>query len=433
VAKTFTQVPTGSTEADADAAAAASAGSGGREALLSVRDLRAVFNTDDGVVQAVDGVSFDIHRGEVFSIVGESGSGKSVTAMTILGLTPTVVVERGEIVWKGRDLLTLNEDERRDVRGNEIAMIFQDPLTALNPVHTVGRQIGEMARIHEGLNKKQALDRAVEMLDLVGIPEARKRAGMHPHEFSGGMRQRAMIAMAITCRPDLLIADEPTTALDVTVQAQVLEVLIDIKDEIDSAIMLITHDLGVVAGLSDRVMVMYAGRQAEVGTTEEIFYETRHPYTLGLLASLPRLDDAGDEPLVPIVGSPPSLIRRPPGCPFHPRCRFAQVPGLCDSEVPELRLVAGDAHMASCHYSEELVDVTVDSLRAKVDVDAVTELLDDGTVGVVEALVIAANEAVEDDEDDDAEAPAAPVDEVVEDDGEEPPPDPEGPEIEAKP
>jgi oligopeptide/dipeptide ABC transporter ATP-binding protein len=346
------------------------------ECLLSVRDLRAVFNTDDGVVQAVDGVSFDINRGEVFAIVGESGSGKSVTAMTILGLVPTVEVERGEIVWKGRDLLTLNNDERRAVRGKEIAMIFQDPLTALNPVHTVGRQIGEMARIHEGLSKSKAFERAVEMLDLVGIPEPRKRARMYPHEFSGGMRQRAMIAMAITCKPDLLIADEPTTALDVTVQAQVLEVLVEIKDEIDSGIILITHDLGVVAGLANRVMVMYAGKSVEQGTTDEIFYETRHPYTLGLLASLPRLDDLGDEPLVPITGSPPSLIRRPSGCVFHPRCRFAQVPGLCDGEEPLLRLVSGEGHLAACHYSEELVDVTIDSLRAEVDVSSDAEISD---------------------------------------------------------
>ncbi len=339
------------------------------EVLLSVRDLHAGFTTDDGHVSAVDGVSFDVHRGEVFSIVGESGSGKSVTAMTILGLIPTVEVSSGEVIWKGRDLLTISEEERRHVRGGEIAMIFQDPLTALNPVHTVGRQIGEMARVHEGLNKKQALERAIEMLDLVGIPEARKRAKMYPHEFSGGMRQRAMIAMAITCNPDLLIADEPTTALDVTVQAQVLEVLIDIKDEIDSGIILITHDLGVVAGLADQVMVMYAGRQVEMGTTEEIFYESRHPYTLGLLASLPRLDDMGDEPLVPISGAPPSLINRPSGCAFHPRCRFAQVPGLCDAEVPELRLVAGDAHRSACHYAETLAGVTIDTLRAKVDDD----------------------------------------------------------------
>jgi oligopeptide/dipeptide ABC transporter ATP-binding protein len=348
----------------------------GKDLLLSMRNLRAGFSTDDGFVRAVDGVSFDVGRGEVLAIVGESGSGKSVTAMSILGLQPTLEVAEGEILWKGNDLLTLPEVERRKVRGKEIAMIFQDPLTALNPVHTIGRQIGEMARVHEGLDKKQAKQRAAEMLDLVGIPEARKRADMYPHEFSGGMRQRAMIAMAITCKPDLLIADEPTTALDVTVQAQVLEVLVDIKDEIDSAIILITHDLGVVAGLAHRVLVMYAGRSIEVGTTDEIFYETRHPYTLGLLASLPRLDDRGDEALVPIVGSPPSLIRKPSGCSFHPRCRFARVPGNCETDDPALRLVAGDAHMAACHYAEELAEVSVDSLRAMVDVEASTELVD---------------------------------------------------------
>jgi oligopeptide transport system ATP-binding protein len=348
----------------------------GTDVLLSMRNLRAGFATDDGFVRAVDGVSFDVARGEVLAIVGESGSGKSVTAMAILGLQPTLDVAEGEILWKDRDLLTMTESERRAIRGKEIAMIFQDPLTALNPVHTVGRQIGEMARIHEGVGKKDAFERAIEMLDLVGIPEARKRASMYPHEFSGGMRQRAMIAMAITCNPDLLIADEPTTALDVTVQAQVLEVLVDIKDEIDSAIILITHDLGVVAGLADRVMVMYGGRPVETGTTDEIFYETRHPYTLGLLASLPRLDDVGDEPLVPIVGSPPSLIRKPSGCSFHPRCRFARVPGNCESDDPALRLVAGDAHMAACHYAEELVEVTIESLRETVDVAAEAELAD---------------------------------------------------------
>src|SRR5215510_14756308 len=350
--------------------------SNGKDVLLSIRDLRAGFPTDDGRVHAVDGVSFDVSRGEVFAIVGESGSGKSVTAMSILGLQPTLDITDGEILWKGVDLLTLPEDQRRSIRGKEIAMIFQDPLTALNPVHTVGRQIGVMARVHEGLGKKAAFERAVEMLDLVGIPEARKRAAMHPHEFSGGMRQRAMIAMAITCKPDLLIADEPTTALDVTVQAQVLEVLVDIKDEIDSAIILITHDLGVVAGLAQRVMVMYAGKAVEQGTTDEIFYEPRHPYTLGLLASLPRLDDVGDEPLLPIVGSPPSLIRKPSGCPFHPRCRFARIPGLCDGEVPNLRLVAGDAHTAACHYAEELADVSVEALRSSVDTSAEEEWAD---------------------------------------------------------
>jgi oligopeptide/dipeptide ABC transporter ATP-binding protein len=371
-----------------------------KEVLLSIRDLRAGFDTDDGRVQAIDGVSFDVARGEVFAIVGESGSGKSVTAMSILGLQPALDVTEGQILWRGRDLLTLPEDVRRRVRGNEIAMIFQDPLTALNPVHTVGKQIGEMVRIHEGVGKKQALERAADLLDLVGIPEPRKRAAMHPHEFSGGMRQRAMIAMAIACNPDLLIADEPTTALDVTVQAQVLEVLVDIKDEIDSAIILITHDLGVVAGLAHRIMVMYAGRAVELGTTHEVFYEPRHPYTLGLLASLPRLDDVGDEPLLPIAGSPPSLIRKPSGCVFHPRCRFARVPGLCDTEVPGLRLVAGDAHMAACHYSEELVDVTVESLRASVDATAEAELLDTtllvpGVLGQEEVEVEASDVFVE--------------------------------------
>jgi oligopeptide/dipeptide ABC transporter ATP-binding protein len=337
--------------------------------LLSVRDLTAGFPTEDGLVRAVDSVSFEIRRGEVFSIVGESGSGKSVTAMTILGLTPGVQVERGEILWKGEDLLHVSPERRRKVRGGEIAMIFQDPLTALNPVHTVGRQIGEMARIHEGLGRKAAMQRAVEMLDLVGIPEARRRASMYPHEFSGGMRQRAMIAMAITCKPDLLIADEPTTALDVTVQAQVLEVLIGIKDEIDSGILLITHDLGVVAGLADRVMVMYGGRQVETGTVDELFYETRHPYTLGLLASLPRVDHAGTEPLMPIKGAPPSLIHLPSGCAFHPRCRFARIPGICTEAVPALRLVGGNSHSSACHYAEDLVGVTVDSLRERVEVD----------------------------------------------------------------
>ena len=325
------------------------------ELLLSVRELHAVFETDAGVVNAVDHVSFDIQRGEVFSIVGESGSGKSVTAMTILGLLPTVKVRGGEILWKGRDLLHTSDTDMRRVRGGEIAMIFQDPLTALNPVHTVGRQVAEMARIHERLPKAKAMERAIEMLDLVGIPEPRKRAKMHPHEFSGGMRQRAMIAMAITCKPDLLIADEPTTALDVTVQAQVLEVLVSIKDEIDSAIMLITHDLGVVAGLSDRVMVMYAGRQAEVGTADDVFYRTCHPYTLGLLHSIPDVAGDVDVPLEPIPGAPPSLINLPTGCAFHPRCFRAEVPGRCNTEVPALRDVPPAQHRAACHFAEDVL------------------------------------------------------------------------------
>ena len=331
--------------------------------LLSVRDLHATFKTDDGDVRAVDGVSFDVHRGEVFAVVGESGSGKSVTAMSILGLLPDARIEAEGIFWKGRDLLGCNEDTMRHIRGAEIAIIFQDPLTALNPVHTVGKQIAEMARIHDGLGRKAARQKAIEMLGLVGIPQPSRRVDDHPHEFSGGMRQRVMIAMAITCNPDLLIADEPTTALDVTVQAQVLEVLLDIKDKIDSAILLITHDLGVVAGTADRVMVMYAGRQAELGTADEIFGRTRHPYSLGLLASLPRLDDTGEEKLLPIKGQPPSLLHRPPGCPFHPRCPFAR--DLCREEVPAFRVVDGVDHRSACHYAEELEQVGVTELRAE--------------------------------------------------------------------
>ena len=331
--------------------------------LLSVRDLRAYFDTNDGVVRAVDGVSFDVRRGEVFAVVGESGSGKSVMATTIMGLPRTVRIASGEVRWKGRDLLQLPESEHRRIRGKEIAMIFQDPLTALNPVHQVGRQIGEMACIHEGLSRKAAGRRAIEMLDLVGIPEAAKRARMYPHEFSGGMRQRAMIAMAITCRPDLLIADEPTTALDVTVQAQVLEVLMRIKDEIDSAIMLITHDLGVVAGLADRVMVMYAGRTVEVGTAPELFYRARHPYTLGLLASLARLGARRDEPLVPIPGAPASSIEVPPGCAFNPRCSFVSSDGRCAQTRPELREATAPGHLAACHELEALDGVSVESVR----------------------------------------------------------------------
>jgi oligopeptide/dipeptide ABC transporter ATP-binding protein len=335
--------------------------------LLSVRDLHTTFKTDDGDVQAVDGVSFDINRGEVFAVVGESGSGKSVTAMSIMRLldSPPAIIEGEGIFWKGTNLLEQPKAAMRRVRGSEIAMIFQDPLTALNPVHTVGRQIAEMARLHDGLSRSAAEARAVEMLELVGIPEPRKRVNMHPHEFSGGMRQRAMIAMAITCNPDLLIADEPTTALDVTVQAQVLEVLLSIKEEIDSAIMLVTHDLGVVAGLADRVMVMYAGRAVENGTADEIFYETRHPYTLGLLASLPRLDDVGDEPLIPIKGAPPSLIHKPTGCPFHPRCSFAR--DNCVVDQPELRRVTGVRHTAACHYADELEGLDALSLRRTAD------------------------------------------------------------------
>jgi oligopeptide/dipeptide ABC transporter ATP-binding protein len=335
-----------------------------KEILLSVRDLRVRFDTDDGVVKAVDGVSFDVERGEVFAIVGESGSGKSVTAMTLLGLIPNARVESGQALWKDTDLLSASPEELRRIRGGEIAVIFQDPLTALNPVHKIGRQIGEMVRIHRKASKREARERAIELLDLVGIPRPSTRVDSYPHEFSGGMRQRAMIAMAIACEPDLLIADEPTTALDVTVQAQVLDVLMEIKDRINSAIILITHDLGVVAGSADRVMVMYAGRAAELGDTDHVFHDTRHPYTLGLLASLPRLDDTGVERLVPIKGAPPSLISVPPGCPFHPRCDHARLPDPCAAVVPEFLPIPDEpGHASACHFAGELADVTVTAVR----------------------------------------------------------------------
>ena len=327
-------------------------GAGG--ALLSVRDLHVEFPTDDGVVRAVDGVSFDIHAAETLGIVGESGSGKSVTSMAILGLLPRYAKVSGEILFRGESLLGRPEKELRPFRGNRIAMVFQDALASLNPVFKVGHQIAEAILVHNRLPGNEVRERVLELLDIVGIPDARKRADQYPHEFSGGMRQRAMIAMAIANEPDVLIADEPTTALDVTIQAQVLEVMQRIQDRTDSAIILITHDLGVVAGIADRVVVMYAGRPAETGTVDEVFYESRHPYTRGLLASLPRLDRRkGDERLYRIKGQPPSLIHVPSGCAFHPRCPVAELPGVCSREVPAPVLL-GPTHSSACHFAQSL-------------------------------------------------------------------------------
>jgi oligopeptide/dipeptide ABC transporter ATP-binding protein len=364
-------------EVPGDGEAPEDAGVGTDRALLSVRDLHVGFDTDDGLVRAVDGINFDIDKGEVFAVVGESGSGKSVTSLSLLGLVPLPGKVEGQVLWKGRDLLSLSPPELRSIRGREISMIFQDPMTSLNPTHTVGRQIGEVVRVHEGASRKAARQRAIEVLGLVGIARPEQRVDAYPHELSGGQRQRAMIAMAIALEPDLLIADEPTTALDVTVQAQVLDLLLSIIERIDSAIMLITHDLGVVAGTADRVMVMYAGKTAETGTVDDIFYRSHHPYTVGLLSSLPRLDD-DRAPLLPIPGQPPSLLNRPTGCPFHPRCPHARLPEPCATEEPELRTVAevdaesgdGDvavavtayasegaaiaAHHAACHFASEV-------------------------------------------------------------------------------
>jgi oligopeptide/dipeptide ABC transporter ATP-binding protein len=324
------------------------------EVLLSVRDLRTYFHTDAGVVKAVDGVSFDVHAGEVLGIVGESGSGKSITAMSILGLVqmPPGRIESGEILWKGQDLLKATDKELRKIRGGQIAMIFQDPMSSLNPVYTIGNQIEEMIRTHQTVTKAQARTRAIEMLALVGIPKPADRIDDYPHQFSGGMRQRAMIAMALACEPQLLICDEPTTALDVTVQAQVLEVIEKSASELGAAIMLITHDLGVVAGMTDRVMVMYGGQIVERAEVEDLYYRPRMPYTWGLLSSMPRVDRMGQR-LIPIPGAPPLMSRPPAGCRFSPRCAFVE--SACQESVPELLSVssAGDLHEARCRRANE--------------------------------------------------------------------------------
>ena len=316
--------------------------------LLEVKNLKVSFRTEDGVVKAVDGVSFTLDPGEVLGIVGESGSGKSVTMMSVMRLIvdPNAVFE-GEVIYKGRDIMKLGKDEMQSVRGSEIAMIFQDPMTSLNPVYRVGWQIGEQIRAHENISKQAAQARAVELLQAVGIPNPRVRVNDYPHQFSGGMRQRVMIAMALSCNPDLLIADEPTTALDVTIQAQILELIGKLKDDFGSAVVMITHDMGVVADVADRVCVMYGGRVVEQGTKQALFYDPQHPYTWGLLGSIARLDRPKPRRLTAIPGVPPSLILLPEGCAFGPRCghRFEKC-----SEVPELRDRIGDSgHLDACH------------------------------------------------------------------------------------
>ncbi|MFD5320474.1 ABC transporter ATP-binding protein [Streptomyces sp. NPDC127098] len=325
--------------------------------FLSVRDLRVHFATEDGAVKAVDGLSFDLERGRTLGIVGESGSGKSVASQAVLGLhNPNNTTISGEILLDGEDLTQVGERRLERLRGNKVAMIFQDPLTALSPYYTVGRQIGEPFRKHRGASKREARERAVEMLAKVGIPNPRRRVDDYPHQFSGGMRQRAMIAMALVCDPDLLIADEPTTALDVTVQAQILDLLMELQREFGSAIIMITHDLGVVSRVSDDVLVMYAGRAVERGPVREVLNRPQHPYTWGLLSSMPRLHGDVDQELVPITGTPPSLLTPPPGCPFEPRCAFpdevagsASVPHRCGSERPALPEGRG----AACHLTGE--------------------------------------------------------------------------------
>src|SRR3954470_11355829 len=320
--------------------------------LLEVNDLKTYFRTDDGVVRAVDGVSFSVDKGQTLGIVGESGSGKSVTCLTIMGLNPKrTAMSSGTASWKGEDLLTASPTRLRQIRGNEIAMIFQDPMTSLNPVHKIGDQLAEAVRLHEDVTKKAARARALEMLKAVGIPRPERRLDDYPHQFSGGMRQRAMIAMALINDPDLLIADEPTTALDVTTQAQILALIEKLQETFGSAVIMITHDLGVVAEIADDVIVMYAAEVAEKGTVEQIFKQPHHPYTWGLMGSLPRLD-ADVERLVQIQGQPPSLLRPPSGCRFHPRCPY--VMNICKTADPELAGVSDDpTHLQACHLDEE--------------------------------------------------------------------------------
>ncbi len=322
------------------------------DALLEVRDLRISFPTDDGLVQAVDGVSFSLERGKTLGIVGESGSGKSVTSLGILGLHEHTNAEISGQIWlDGEELVTAGPARVRQLRGSKMAMIFQDPLSSLHPYFTVGAQITEAYLIHNDVSKKAARQHTIDMLGRVGIPQPATRVDDYPHQFSGGMRQRAMIAMALCCNPELLIADEPTTALDVTVQAQILDLISDLQREMGSAVIIITHDLGVVAELSDDILVMYSGRIAEYGSAEDIFSRPGHPYTWGLLSSMPRLDEARAERLVPIKGTPPSLIRVPTGCPFHPRCDYAAMTdGKSETLIPELREIE-PGHKVACHLT----------------------------------------------------------------------------------
>jgi oligopeptide transport system ATP-binding protein len=323
--------------------------------MLEVNNLKTYFKTRDGVVKAVDGVSFSLEPGDTLGIVGESGSGKSVTALSIMQLNPRPPVSypEGEILFEGQDLLEVSEKRMQAIRGNDIAMIFQDPMTSLNPVFTVGNQIREAIRIHQDVSKSEAREKTVQVLRDVGIANPEQRAKDYPHQFSGGMRQRAMIAMALSCNPKILIADEPTTALDVTIQAQILELMVDLQEKYGTAIIMISHDLGVVAQIADKVTVMYAGRAVEQGTTDEIFYDPLMPYSWSLLRSLPRLDTAGEVRLLPIQGTPPSLIFLPKGCNFSPRCPF--VKDECREIDPDLE-EKKPGHTAACILSVEEIE-----------------------------------------------------------------------------
>ncbi len=323
--------------------------------LLEVKQLRTTFQTAAGPVHAVDGVSWDVDEGETVALVGESGCGKSVTALSIMRLVeaPSGRIEGGEILFKGRDLLKLSEAEMQDLRGSQIGMVFQEPMTSLNPVLTIGRQLTEGLEIHEKMDHAAASARAIELLGLVGIPDGARRLTQYPHQFSGGMRQRMMIAMALACNPSLILADEPTTALDVTIQAQILELMRDLSKRLGVAMLIITHNLGVVARYADRVNVMYAGRIIERASALELYSNPRHPYTLGLLRSVPRLDEPRRAKLEPIEGQPPDLTKLPKGCAFAPRCAFKQA--RCEQEAPTLKATGAEGHVSACWESERLI------------------------------------------------------------------------------
>ena len=332
------------------------------EPILELRDLTVEFDTEDGVVHAVTGVSYQLFPGEVLGVVGESGSGKSVSMLSVLGLIPMPPgrIATGEALFNGESLLTMSKRKLRELRGGKLSMIFQDPMTSLNPVLTIGDQISEAIKVHNpGTSDAAATKQTVALLELVGVPSAERRVRQYPHEFSGGMRQRAMIAMAIANDPEVLVADEPTTALDVTIQAQIVEVLKKAQEETHAATILITHDLGLIAELADRVVVMYAGRVVELGDVFTIFNSPRHPYTVGLMNSLAKVD-IDREWLEPIPGQPPSLVHIPPGCAFHPRCTLSQGRAICRTEVPSLRKTDdSDEHRSACHFAEELAAVHV--------------------------------------------------------------------------
>jgi peptide/nickel transport system ATP-binding protein len=341
------------------------------EPLLEVRNLKVSFRTEDGTVQAVDGVSLTLAEGETLGIVGESGSGKSVTMMSVMRLItgPNARIE-GQVFYKGRDLMALTQDQIRGVRGAGIAMIFQDPMTSLNPVYRVGWQIAEQIQAHDHVSRQAARARTIDLLQSVGIPHASERVDDYPHQFSGGMRQRVMIAMALSCNPDIVIADEPTTALDVTIQAQILGLIRKLRDDFGTAVVLITHDMGVVAEMADRVAVMYAGRIVEQGTRRDLFYQPQHPYTWGLLGSIARLDRPKPRRLATIPGLPPSLLSLPPGCAFAPRCRY-RFPAC--GQTPSLTDKLGSGHLDACHLDPQA------KKDARASAAAPPELIEDST------------------------------------------------------